>query len=438
MMLPNNPSTFILAGTNSGAGKTTLALALLRAFALRGLHVAPFKCGPDYIDPLFHSQASHNISYNLDSWLGTIPAFYQYAPNADVALVEGVMGLFDGIRPGSLEGSTAEVAAQLELPVVLVVNARGMSSSIAPLVKGFAEWNSKVHVAGVIANNVGSEHHAKLLKEALSQSQLPPLLGYLLRNERWTLPERHLGLSVGKLLEEWLDALGTEAARTIDLDALLSLRPQRPLSCPSSRVFPSPRLRLGVAWDEAFCFYYQENFDLLRERGVKPVFFSPLKDTALPEQLDGLYFGGGYPELYAGKLSRNHTLLQQIRDFAKSHLVYGECGGYLYLLQNLVDFDGNTFPLLGLLPGTARMNQRLSSLGYRTVTGPWGTIRGHEFHYSSLDTDGTSSPLWHARDARGREWDCGCTSARVKGSYIHLHFASAPQALDAFVQELDS
>jgi len=432
----NNFSQFMIAGTHSGSGKTTLTLGILRALTRRGLRTAPFKCGPDYIDPLFHRQAAGRPSINLDVYFRSHESYARYAHDADAAVTEGVMGLFDGTDPGTIRGSSAEIAALLRLPVILTVNAHGISGSIAPLVKGFSEWHPEVRIAGVIANDVGSARHTVLLREALERAQLPPLLGSLPRNERWKLPERHLGLSVGHLESEWLDALADELEKNLSLDLLLELtRSPRPNSTPLK--LPPPRLRLGVALDEAFCFYYEENFELLRRNGVEIVPFSPLHDVTLPEKLNGIYLGGGYPELYAEGLSSNHAMLEAIRDFAQERLVYGECGGYIYLLEGLVDFNGKFHPCLGLLSGRAGMNRKLASLGYREVKGEWGTIRGHEFHYSSLLTPSKDTPLWQTTDLRGNCFPSGGIRGCVKGSYVHLHFASHPEALRAMVQELE-
>lgn len=441
---------FLIGGVNSGSGKTTLALALMRAFARRGLRVASFKCGPDYIDPLFHRQATGRASINLDTFLmgrdGVKEAFSGNLADADVAVVEGVMGLFDGIRPDSLSGSSAEIAALLDLPVILAVNARGISGSIAPLVKGFCEWDPEVRIAGVIADFTGSARHGQLLADALRTAGLPPLLGRFDRNEAWRLPERHLGLTTGTLDDALLDRMADAAEESIDLDRLLELaRIPRPAAVVSAAAQATSELRLGVAQDEAFHFYYEENFELLRERGVELVFFSPLHDRDLPPELDGLWFGGGYPELFAETLAANDAMLDAVRSFAASgRVVWGECGGFLYLLDGLTGFDGVRYPMLGLLPGEGKMHSRLSALGYREAVtaadglfGPAGTrIQGHEFHYSSAELPAGTQPFFHARTLHGETSEAGSVHNRIAGSYLHLHFASNPAALDHFVKEL--
>ena len=422
----------MIAGTNSGSGKTTLTLGILRALKRRGLNVVPFTCGPDYIDPLFHRQAAGAVSWNLDTFFGSEREFFRRTGNCDVAAAEGVMGLFDGIYPDRLDGSSAEIAAKLHLPVILTVNAQGISGSIAPLVKGFAQWHPEVEIRGVLANKTGSARHAEILKTALEQAGLPPLLGCLPRNERWVLPERHLGLSVGKLDEKWLDALADEIEKNVDLDLLLEISRAEVPVIPAEK--PSPvSCRLGVACDEAFCFYYEANLDALRRNGVETVEFSPLHDRELPENLNGIYLGGGYPELYMKELNANRSMMQSIRDFAADHFVYGECGGYLFLLESLETFDGETVPCLGLLPGRAKMNRKLASLGYREVEGPWGRARGHEFHYSSLTGPVPGPYLWQVCDMHGRKSACGAVRGKVSGSYIHLYFADSPEVISALI-----
>lgn len=443
-------SAFLLGGVNSGSGKTTLAAALLRALRRRGIDVAPFKCGPDYIDPSFHRQAAGRASFNLDpcfhAGAALRSAFARSAATADAAVVEGVMGLFDGTCPGTRAGSSAEIAARLGLPVVLVVNARGISGSIAPLVKGFCEWDPEVRIVGVIADFTGSARHGQLLADALRTAGLPPLLGRFDRNEAWRLPERHLGLTTGTLDDALLDRMADAAEESIDLDRLLELaRIPRPAAVVSVAAQATSGLRLGVAQDEAFHFYYEENFELLRERGVELVFFSPLHDRDLPPELDGLWFGGGYPELFAETLAANDAMLDAVRSFAASgRVVWGECGGFLYLLAGLTGFDGVRYPMLGLLPGEGKMHSRLSALGYREAVtaadglfGPAGTrIQGHEFHYSSAELPAGTQPFFHARTLHGETSEAGSVHNRIAGSYLHLHFASNPAALDHFVKEL--
>ena len=425
----------MIAGTNSGSGKTTLTLGILRALKQRGLNVVPFKCGPDYIDPLFHRQAAGNPSWNLDAYLHSEQEFFRRTRDCDAAVVEGVMGLFDGIYPDRLDASCAELAAKLSLPVILTVNAQGIGGSIAPLVKGFSEWHPEVKIIGVLANKVGSVRHAEILKKALASAALPPLLGYLIRDEHLILPERHLGLAVGRLDEYWLNDLADEVERTINLNKLLELTTGE-IPCLPVENDPPASLRLGVARDEAFCFYYEANLAALRQHGVEIVPFSPRHDPALPEHLDGIYLGGGYPELYMQDLNANESMMESIRGFAENHFVYGECGGYLYLLDSLENFAGETLSGLCLLPGRARMNRKLASLGYREVNGPWGKGRGHEFHYSSLIESPPGPCLWQCSDAHGHQSECGGIQGKVFGSYIHLYFADNPELIQSILKQM--
>ena len=425
----------MIAGTNSGSGKTTLTLGILRALKQRGLNVVPFKCGPDYIDPLFHRQAAGNPSWNLDAYLHSEQEFFRRTRDCDAAVVEGVMGLFDGIYPDRLDASCAELAAKLSLPVILTVNAQGIGGSIAPLVKGFSEWHPEVKIIGVLANKVGSVRHAEILKKALASASLPPLLGYLIRDEHLILPERHLGLAVGRLDEYWLNDLADEVERTVNLNKLLELTTGE-IPCLPVENDPPASLRLGVARDEAFCFYYEANLAALRQHGVEIVPFSPRHDPVLPEHLDGISLGGGYPELYMQDLNANESMMESIRGFAENHFVYGECGGYLYLLDSLENFAGETLSGLCLLPGRARMNRKLASLGYREVNGPWGKGRGHEFHYSSLIESPPGPCLWQCSDAHGHQSECGGIQGKVFGSYIHLYFADNPELIQSILKQM--
>ncbi|MDD2967847.1 MAG: cobyrinate a,c-diamide synthase [Desulfovibrionaceae bacterium] len=419
--MPRQPfHALCLAAPRSGEGKTTIAIALMRLLTRRGWQVQAFKCGPDYIDPSFHADATGRSGATLDTWMmgeaGVQQAWRARAAHADIALCEGVMGLFDGRADGSLAGSTADCARVLGLPVVLVVNARGMAASLAALVAGFALYAAQqgIRIAGVIANNCGSQRHCALLRAALLAHNLPPLLAALPRNAAWHLPERQLGLvpapEVGRNTV-WLDSLADALEAHCDLELLLRLcalpRPQAP-----KPPAPAPSFkRMAIARDAAFCFYYEENLRALQEAGWELVFFSPLTDKALPPHSDALYFGGGYPEEFAPQLAANTALLQQIREYAqqKGH-IYAECGGYMYLARELVTADNKHYALCGLINGTAYMQGRLRSLGYRQGTLCANTffaeagavLRGHEFHWSDMVLHQPYTPLYqHEGKAEG-------------------------------------
>lgn len=445
--LQNSFSAFLLGGVNSGSGKTTVSLALMRALKRRGLAVAPFKCGPDYIDPTFHRRASGGESVNLDCRMmgaeSVRRSFRNRSCDSQVAVVEGVMGLFDGVSADSVSGSSAEVALTLGVPVVLVVNARGMAGSIAPLVSGFARWRSDLKIIGVIADNTGSEHHTCLLADSLQKNNLPPLLGALPRNEEWSLPERHLGLvpelENGKY-DSWFDSLAEAAERYFDLDLLLE-RSRTEHPAPLFRIPEKRSVRLAIARDRAFHFYYYDNLRMLEENGVELVEFSPLNDSGLPERIQGIYIGGGFPEQFAGPLSENAAMRSAIRNYAENGgIVYAECGGYMYLMRSIADFEGKQYEMCGVVPSDAVMCRKLKSLGYRTVHlksdcifGETGAIlKGHEFHYSEAAP--TEHPLWDAVDSRGKKAvsGAGYRKGNICGSYVHIHWASTPRAVESF------
>ena len=439
----------LIAAPGSGSGKTTLTLGLMAALRRRGLVVAPFKVGPDYIDPGHHAATCGRVSHNLDGWMcgrqRVRQTFADAADGVDIALIEGVMGLFDGISGGSEEGSSAEIAKWLGVPVLLVVDARSQARSFAALVKGFATFDAGLNLAGVIANRVGSDRHRQLLRESVAATPgLPPLLGCLPRNEEIVLPQRHLGLvtaadlpadtGFGERLADWVET-------HLDLDQLLRLATEasaviKPVA--RSRSMPAIRARIGIARDRAFCFYYPENLQLLEQAGAELVSFSPLSDAELPKGLDGIYLGGGYPELHAGQLAANGRLIGQLRRQAEAGLpIYAECGGFMYLCRSL-----DERPLVGVFPCAARMLPRRKALGYRqvelseaTLLGPAGTrARGHEFHYSEITAAESMTHCYRLgrRDgeALGTE---GYRYKNVLGSYVHLHFGSNPQLAVNFV-----
>ncbi len=458
---------FCIAGTNSGVGKTTITLGLLRALKRRGLQVAPFKCGPDYIDTAFHKAACGSPSRNLDTWLTdeVRQVFSRGTSGADCAVIEGVMGMFDGAKPGKLEGSTADVAMKLDVPVLLAVNARGMAGSIAPIVKGYAEFNRKIRIIGVIANNVSSERHAGILRDSLRASGLPPLLGWIPRDDSLRLPERHLGLVPAfenKKTQKWFDRLAEICEKNVDIDKILKSsvvslpfealakegrqssvakskrREQNSTSLfsPLRRFTASPvhPLKIGIAYDDAFNFYYEDNFDVLRELGHKLVFFSPLKDKRLPAEISALYIGGGFPEVFAGKLSANKSMLKSVADFADSggHIL-AECGGFMYLSRS-ISSGRKRYNMAGVIPYSIRMEGRLHTLGYREIRpvsasflGWKGMIlRGHEFHWSSAHPLSDSiEPAFMTRGARESKWrPAGIKYKNVSASYLHLYFMS--------------
>lgn len=438
----------VIAGTGSGVGKTTAAIGLMAAYRARGLAVKGFKCGPDYIDPTYHAAVTGRISRNLDSWMCGEDAvrdiFAQGCRDADLAIVEGVMGMFDGKDPSSNAGSTAEIAALTDAPVLLVVDCGGMARSAAAIVRGFQTFSSEARLCGVIANRVGSGGHYALIKQAVEQSCGVPVFGYLERDERLEMPERHLGLvpSIERgELQPFFDRLAETVERCIDLDALFAALPNRPYEAPG-KLFAGLEassagardVRIAVAKDEAFHFYYAENLELLEREGAEIVYFSPLRGETVPNHAHGLYLGGGFPEMHAQALSRQTAVSASVREAVERGMpTLAECGGYMYLAEAIETADGARYPMVGLIPGTVKMQSRLAALGYRNVAGMPGNFlvgpddraRGHEFHYSAITYRQTPQPAYYLEGSRGSRED-GYVHGRLAAGYTHLHFASDP------------
>ena len=452
----------VVAGTHSGCGKTTIALGLMAALKRRGMNVAPFKVGPDFIDPGFHKQICDHSSRNLDGWMLSKEynkeVFYKNSYSCDVAIVEGVMGLFDGYDGRSEAGSTAEMAKWLSLPVLLIVDARSMSRSAAAMVYGFENFDRELKWAGVVLNRLGSNRHLQFIREAFEDHVDIPLLGGLIREDWLNLPERHLGLVTqdeNPLQPEYIDRLADLIENSLNLNMLLDNLPEPDVR----KVSRKPELhnkypvRIGVARDEAFCFYYQDNFDLLKQYGAELVFFSPLQDRSLPQNIDGLYLGGGYPELFLETLSENRELIEEIKKLGNNGFpIYAECGGFMYLTEGIEDKKLCFYPMAGIFPVKIMMLNRLKALGYREVTlkasnllgKPGEKIRGHEFHYSEIKKitgkidpvveDNRVNLVYQLSDRPGLKIrEEGYMKKNVLGSYVHLHFGSNPQIAENFV-----
>ena len=440
----------VVAGTASGVGKTSITLALLTALRRRGLRVQAFKVGPDFIDPGLHEVASGRASYNLDGWMcgreAVLATVARRAADADVAIVEGVMGCFDGIDGASDAGSTAQIAKWLGAPVVLVVDAGAQSRSAAATVLGFERFDPALNVAAVIVNRVGGQTHARWVGDAIRATCRAVPLGAIPRDDTWwAMPERHLGLLTaadGVLAGERLPRMAEAVERRVDVDRLLSLAAPLALTPPPMLV-QHPRATIGIARDHAFQFYYAENLDLLREAGAELVEWSPLAD-AEPPDVDGLYFGGGYPELDAQNLADNAGCRKMVRRFVldDGRPVYAECGGLMYLAESLEDAEGRSHEMVGLLPARVTMRPPRMSLGYLSVTltaptplGPAGTLaRGQEFHFSTLSPVPASVPRAYGVTAPGGATRAeGYVVGRALMSYVHLHFASNPALARGFV-----
>jgi len=428
----------IVAAPSSGAGKTTIATALMAAFAGRGLVVAPAKVGPDYIDPRFHEAAAGRASVNLDGWamrpaqLDALAAGREVG--ADLVVAEGVMGLFDGASAAGAvdDGSTAALARRTGWPVVLVVDAARQAGSVAALVHGFRSFDAAVPVAGVILNRVGGARHEAMLRAALAPLGLP-VAGAVPRDAAVERPSRHLGLvQAGEDpdLAVWLDRLAALAEAHLDLDAIRALaRPAR-LAAGSAAPLPPLGSRIAIARDDAFGFLYPHLLDGWRTAGAELAFFSPLADQPPDPAADAVFLPGGYPELHAGRLATAARFHAGLRASAgRGAWVYGECGGYMALGEALVDANGTAHAMAGLLPLTTRFDRRRLQLGYRLVTqrgdspfGPAGTrLRGHEFHYSTVGIEGDGERPFAAEDATGMSLgSAGLRRGRVLGSYLHL------------------
>jgi cobyrinic acid a,c-diamide synthase len=447
-----NIPRIVIAATGSGVGKTTATIALIGALRTRGLRVAAFKCGPDYLDPTYHRRAAGVNSHNLDGWMmgrDVVQAtFTRASRGCDIAIIEGMMGLYDSATPTGDEGSTAEIAKWLDAPVLLVVDASGMARSIGAMASGYANFDRALKVVGVICNRVGSRGHLDILRQA---SIDVPIVGGLPGDAEIAFPERHLGLRTaddGAVPQRIFEAWTKIASEWLDLDAIVTIARSAPElhgdRVASANGHRPPICRIGVAWDDAFHFYYEDNLRRLEEAGAELVRFSPSRDAMLPE-VDGLYFGGGYPEALARELSVNHAMVDSIRRFAEStHPIYAECGGLMYLAEAIRTLDGATWPMAGLIPGVAVMSSRLQALGYvevetrvSSMLGPAGTrFRGHQFRYSVLDRDGAEElpHLYTVRPKWGTEFEEGYAREDLVASYVHAHWASNPRIPEALVQ----
>ncbi len=446
----------MIAGTHSGCGKTTVTMAILSVLAGQGKSVQAFKAGPDFIDAGLHRMITGRPAYNLDGWMCgekyVAECYQRHSATVDLSVVEGAMGLYDG------DFSSARLAALLDLPILLVIDAYGLAESAGAIAQGFSRFtretdgqtSARPQIAGVIFDRVGSHAHLDRLTQSLGDI---PVYGYLPRDINFAIPHRHLGLTVAEekpLGPENLGRLAQAAAQHINLEAIAALAKTaaKPATRPVSNAVSVPRVvRIAYAFDRAFCFYYEDNLELLTAAGAELIPFSPLGDSTLPERVDALYLGGGYPELYAGVLAENRALTEEIRRRAEAGMaIYAECGGLIYLSQGIYDLSERFHPLAGVLPFSTRMQKRLVQLGYREITlredcllGPQGTkLRGHEFHYSEIvdqtktgDTAGVFAVINNRSEICGSD---GYLAGGVLASYTHIHFASCPQTVAHFVQ----
>jgi len=440
----------LIGGVHSGVGKTTITSGIAAAFRQRGLAVQPFKCGPDYIDPSYHSLAAGRPCHNLDSWMltpeATCQLFAHYAGGCDVAIVEGVMGLYDGGQ-----GASAEVAKLLGAPVVLIINAASMAESAGAIALGYRQFDPAVNIAGVILNNVNSPSHLRWLKESIEGRACLPVIGYMPRRTELKVPERHLGLvptSETGAMTEYFDRLRCQTEETIDVGRLLEVARSAPELDEVSQGSLFPMMAKGVttiavARDEAFSFYYQANLDMLAARGVRLAYFSPIRDEALPEGARGLYIGGGFPEVFGAQLEANRGLRQSIKEAADAGMpIYAECGGLMYLAEGIINHQGQRFEMVGLLPGDSVMQRSMQRMGYTVAEAAADSViarcgqrlRGHLFHWSILPGPVGSCAYHIIEPCQQMEgFICGPRN-NVLASYLHLHFASDPKLADRFIE----
>ncbi len=446
----NSLPRFVIAAPMSGSGKSTLTAGLIAALAQAHV-VQPFKVGPDYIDPMYHTLASGRAAHNLDSWMlghdDVTALFARASADAHIAVIEGVMGLYDGYEATTETGSTAEVAKLLNAPVILVLDASRMARSAGAIVLGFRDYDPDLTLAGVICNRVGSDQHAAWVTEAIEAVGVP-VLGCIPRNPNLHLPERHLGLyTVAERegeVQQFLTAAAKAVTTHVDLARVWDVAHSAGglSAAPVPTKLPTPHVRLAVAHDEAFCFYYADNFDRLRAAGAEIAFFSPLRDKTLPADVAGLYLGGGYPELYARQLAANEPMRSAVREAIASGLpTYAECGGLMVLAESLTDADGQSHPMVGAVAGSTAMVGRMT-LGYREVTATANNLlmqagdsaRGHEFHYSAWVDAPAQADAYHVTSRRsGQTYTEGIANGNLLASYIHLHFGSNPTLASNFV-----
>lgn len=445
----------VIAGTASGVGKTTISVGIVAVLRNRGYRVQPFKVGPDYIDPSYLEQAAGNTCRNLDSWMASpqtvIELFNRASASADIAVIEGVMGLYDGYDGLSEQGSTAEVAKLLGAPVILIINGCSMARSAGAMALGYQAFDSDLNLAGVVINEISSGAHYRMVKDAVEHTNIS-VLGCLARDSQIRFKERHLGLvpAVEGGVQEKIKRLAETVEKSINIEAIIEIsRSALPLKLPSTSIFPKKRadnrgVCIAVAKDKAFNFYYRDNLELLEAHGAHIAYFSPLADDKLPADTSGLYIGGGFPEVFALQLAKNKQIKMAIRDSVESGMpTYAECGGLAYLSREIVDFARSNHPMVGVIPYSCKMGKSLT-MGYREIKVLQDNIlacqeevlKGHEFHYSHLEG------MFPSRDSfsfaycllgKGKQGKEGLVCKNLLASYIHLNFCGFPSLADNFV-----
>ncbi len=448
-----NNRRLVIAGTESGVGKTTVTLGIMSAFQKMGYTVQGFKCGPDYIDPSYHTAVTGRRSRNLDSWMLTEDVLKEIMvvghDKADISIIEGVMGFYDGKDPKTNEGSTAEISILTNSPVLLVVDCYGVARSAAAIVRGFQVLSKEVNIVGVIANKVGGEGHFRLIKEAVELECGIPVLGYLNQELEIEMPERHLGLipSIERgELTPLLDRLGELVLSSVDMNKLYELSVACSLNVESSFLFKkreSVDVKIAVAYDQVFNFYYEENFELLNAYGADFVYFSPLKGEPLPPDIHGLYIGGGFPEEYAEELAKQTEVHSSIkRAIGQGLPTFAECGGFMYLCESLQTLDKKSHSMVGVIPGVVKMEERLAAIGYRLISGEKGNFllksgeiaKGHEFHYSTFHPKEETLFAYETQGNRGLQKE-GYLHENLIAGYTHIHFASCPVMVENWIDK---
>ena len=444
--MSNNFPRLIIAATQSGSGKTTITAGLLAALKNRGLDVQAYKVGPDYIDTGWHALACGKISHNLDSWLVGADKlkkiFVETSAGADLSIIEGVMGLFDGGK--GVISSTAQISKLLDAPIILVIDAKSMGTSAAAVALGFREFDKSVKLAGVILNRLGSDSHRKIIVDALNTLGIK-VFGAIKRNDEFFLPERHLGLvpTAENNAVDVIKKISAAVEAQVDIDALIDLaKNSAPLKNFVRDKKISPTIKIAIAKDEAFNFYYGAGLSELERLGAEIIFFSPLNDERLPENISGLIIGGGFPEMFAAQLEQNKKIRAEIFHAAEVGLpIFAECGGFMYLMSRLIDFDGKIFEMCGVIDGVATMTKKLQTVGYveaeilrDCLIGRAGEkIRAHEFHFSMAET--SDEKIFKCRRMRtGAEYFAGSAKKNLVASYLHIHFAGSTSAARNFIQ----
>ncbi|MCT4617778.1 MAG: cobyrinate a,c-diamide synthase [Marinisporobacter sp.] len=447
---------FVLAGTQSGVGKTTISIGLMAALKNRGMNVQPFKVGPDYIDPAFHTFVTGNKSRNLDSWMLDEDIIKKLliknGRNKDIAVIEGVMGLYDGYGAKKDEGSTAHVSKVIKAPVILIINGKGMSSSAAAQVLGYKLYDEEVDIKGVIINNISGEVHYELLKESIERDTNIKCVGYLKPNPNIELKSRHLGLIPSvevNGLKRKINEIAKMVEETIDLDEILAIaRTSDEIEYKPEKIKSvGENINIGVPLDNAFNFYYEDNLDLLKDLGANLIYFSPLKDEKLPQDLHGLYIGGGFPEVFAKELEENTSMKSSIKEGIEKGLpTYAECGGLMYLSDAITTLEGKKHRMVGVFHTESKMTKRLQRFGYVHVNMEEPCViakekkstKAHEFHRSMIEDHEENEYAYRVDKIRNGEkiksWQCGLKKYNALGAYAHIHFYSNISIAKDFVK----